>query len=74
MDLSPREVVPTAPGRKRKRPWLALGVLLVVLLAGGALVAKFLTSAIERNFISEVRRILSITAKAGLATQPAMSR
>ncbi|MEI2637564.1 MAG: serine hydrolase domain-containing protein [Microthrixaceae bacterium] len=34
----------------------------------------FLTSAIERNFISEVRRILSITAKAGLATQPAMSR
>ncbi len=47
MDLSPREVVPPAPGRKRKRSWLALGVLLVVLLAGGALVAKFLTSAID---------------------------
>lgn len=47
MDLSPREVVPTAAGRKRKRPWLALGVLLVVVLAGGALVVKFLTSAID---------------------------
>lgn len=47
MDLSPREVVPTAPGRKRKRPWLAIGVLVAVLVAGGVLVVKFLTSAID---------------------------
>lgn len=47
MDLSPREVVPTAPGRKRKRPLLALGVLLAVILAGGVLVVKFLTSAVD---------------------------
>lgn len=30
----------------------------------------FLTSAIERNFIAEAKRILSITSKAGLATRP----
>lgn len=31
----------------------------------------FLTSAIERNFITEAKRILSIASKAGLATRPA---
>ena len=32
MDLSPREVVPTAPSRARKRPWLAFAVLGLVLV------------------------------------------
>ncbi len=47
MDLTPRTVVPTAVGRKRKRPVMAMVVLVVVLLAGGVMVAKFLTSAIN---------------------------
>jgi len=47
MDLSPREAVPTAQGRKRKRPWLAISVLVVVFVAGGVMVAKFLTSAVD---------------------------
>ena len=47
MDLSPREVVPTAVGRARKRPWAAIAVLLFALLAGGVVVTKFLTSAID---------------------------
>jgi cytochrome c-type biogenesis protein CcmE len=47
MDLRPREVVPTAVGRARKRPWLAYSVLALVLVAGGFVVAKFLTSAID---------------------------
>ncbi len=47
MDLSPREVVPTAVGRKRKRPWAAMAVLVLVLVAGGVMVTKFLTSAID---------------------------
>ena len=47
MDLSPREVVPTAVGRKRKRPVAALVVLGLVLVGGGVMVAKFLTSAVD---------------------------
>ena len=46
MDLSPREVVATAP-RGRKKPWLAYAVLALVLVAGGVVVAKFLTSALD---------------------------
>ena len=46
LDLSPREVVPTAPRGKRK-PWFAYAVLVLVLAFGGVLVAKFLTSAID---------------------------
>ena len=46
MDLSPREVVATAP-RGRKKPWFAYAVLVVVLIAGGVVVAKFLTSALD---------------------------
>ena len=49
MDLSPREAVPTAVGRKRKRPWLAMGVLAVVLVGGGVLVFQFLTKAIDQR-------------------------
>jgi cytochrome c-type biogenesis protein CcmE len=47
VDLSPREVVPTAVGRKRKRPVAALVVLGLVLVGGGVMVAKFLTSAVD---------------------------
>lgn len=46
MDLSPREVVPTAP-RGRKKPWFAYAVLVLVLVVGGVVVAKFLTSALD---------------------------
>ena len=46
MDLSPREVVPTAARGKRK-PWFAYGVLAMVLVAGGVVVSKFLTSALD---------------------------
>ncbi len=46
MDLSPREVVPTA-ARGKKKPWFAYGVLTLVLVAGGVFVVKFLTSAID---------------------------
>ena len=47
MDLSPREVVPTAVGTRRRRPWLAVGVLVLVLGVGGVFVGKFLTSAVD---------------------------
>ena len=47
MDLSPREVVPTAVGRKRKRPWLAASVLAAVLVAGGVFVVMFLNNAVD---------------------------
>lgn len=46
MDLSPREVVATAP-RGRKKPLLAYVVLALVLIVGGVVVAKFLTSALD---------------------------
>ncbi len=46
MDLSPREVVATAP-RGRKKPWFAYAVLALVLVVGGVVVAKFLTSALD---------------------------
>ena len=46
MDLSPREVVATAP-RGRKKPWFAYALLALVLVAGGVVVAKFLTSALD---------------------------
>lgn len=47
MDLSPREAVPTAASRPRKRPWLAFGVLGLVLVAGGVFVFQFLTNAVD---------------------------
>lgn len=46
MDLSPRAVVATAP-RGRKKPWFAYAVLALVLVVGGVVVAKFLTSALD---------------------------
>ncbi|MGB8859787.1 MAG: cytochrome c maturation protein CcmE [Ilumatobacteraceae bacterium] len=46
MDLSPRAVVPTA-ARGKKKPWFAYGVLVLVLVAGGFVVAKFLTESLD---------------------------
>jgi len=46
VDLSPREAVAVAP-RARRRKWLPMAVLALVLVAGGVMVAKFLTSAID---------------------------
>lgn len=45
MDLSPREQ-PPVPAR-RKRPWGAILVLVLVFVAGGVVLTKFLTSAID---------------------------
>jgi cytochrome c-type biogenesis protein CcmE len=46
VDLSPR-VQPPVPAVRRKRPWPAMIVLALVLVAGGIVVTKFLTSAID---------------------------
>jgi len=46
VDLSPRQAVPVAP-RSTRRKWLPMAVLALVLVAGGVMVAKFLTSAID---------------------------
>ena len=46
LDLSPRQVVPTA-ARGRKKPWFAYAVLVLVLAAGGVVVFNFLTKAID---------------------------
>ncbi|HSB85729.1 MAG TPA: cytochrome c maturation protein CcmE, partial [Ilumatobacteraceae bacterium] len=48
MDLSPRSTAtlePVAPSRRRN--WKAFVLLAVVLIAGGIVVTKFLTSAID---------------------------
>lgn len=45
MDLSPRPVE-AAPTRRR-RPWAAIAVLVLVVVAGGVVLTKFLTSAID---------------------------
>jgi len=45
VDLSPREQ-PATPTR-RKRPWVAIAVLVAVFAAGGVVLTKFLTSAID---------------------------
>lgn len=47
MDLSPREVVPTAPRRRNGKTWPAVLVLVLVLVGGGVLVTQFLGSAID---------------------------
>ena len=57
LDLSPRDVVPTA-ARGKKKPWLAYGVLALVLVTGGVFVTKFLTSAID--YYCNVDEILSL--------------
>ncbi len=45
MDLSPRQTPTANPPRQRN--WRAIVLLVVVLLAGGVVVTKFLTSAID---------------------------
>ena len=48
MDLSPRQIATTAPAPSpRRRNWRAFVLLAVVLVAGGLVVTKFLTSAID---------------------------
>ena len=82
MDLSPREVVPTAVGRPRKRPVFAIVVLVLVLVAGGVVVAKFLTSAIDYYCnvdeighksgcdVGRTIRIQGVVDKGSVATKP----
>ncbi|MEI8391101.1 MAG: cytochrome c maturation protein CcmE [Actinomycetes bacterium] len=45
LDLSPRET--SVRQRRQRRPWLAMIVLLLVVVAGGVVLTKFLTSAID---------------------------
>lgn len=45
--LAPREVAPAAPTRRRGKRWPAIAVLVLVLVGGGVVVTKFLTSAID---------------------------
>jgi cytochrome c-type biogenesis protein CcmE len=47
MDLSPRQTTATITPPTRRRNWRAIAVLIVVLVAGGVVVTKFLTSAID---------------------------
>lgn len=48
MDLSPRQTTTLdAPAQPRRRNWRAVALLIVVLIAGGVVVTKFLTSAID---------------------------
>ena len=47
MDLSPREAVPSAPRVRRGKRWPAIAVLVVVLIGGGVVLTKFLTSSID---------------------------
>jgi cytochrome c-type biogenesis protein CcmE len=46
VDLSPRESTTAAPPAKKRR-WGAIAALVLVLVGGGVLVSKFLTSAID---------------------------
>ena len=47
MDLSPREAVPSAPRVRRGKRWPAVAVLVLVLIGGGVVLTKFLTSSID---------------------------
>ena len=47
MDLSPRQTTATITPPARRRNWRAMALLIVVLVAGGVVVTKFLTSAID---------------------------
>jgi cytochrome c-type biogenesis protein CcmE len=48
MDLSPRDpVTPDRTPRKRRRNWLPMVVLALVIVAGGVIVTQFLTSAVD---------------------------
>ena len=48
LNLAPREAVPTAPSvRSQKRRWKPALLLVVILVFGGVVVTKFLSSAID---------------------------
>ena len=47
MDLSPREVDTAPPRRTRSTRWPAIIVLVLVFLAGGIVLTRFLTSSID---------------------------
>jgi cytochrome c-type biogenesis protein CcmE len=47
VDLSPRHSTATIEPPTRRRNWRAIALLIVVLVAGGVVVTKFLTSAID---------------------------
>ncbi len=47
LDLSPRNPVPAAPPVRKRRNWLAVGVLVAVVAAGGVIVTQFLTQAVD---------------------------
>jgi cytochrome c-type biogenesis protein CcmE len=48
VDLSPRETAPVAPTAPRNtRKWVSVGLLVLVLAAGGLVLTKFLTSSLD---------------------------
>lgn len=47
MDLTPRTTDSEAPPPRRKRRWMPLLILALALIAGGVVVTKFLTNAID---------------------------
>ena len=47
MDLTPRTSGESTPVAKKKRNWMPIAFIVVALLAGGVVVTKFLTSAID---------------------------
>ena len=48
MDLSPREAAPVSTAAPRNtRKWVSIGLLVLVLAAGGVVLTKFLTSSLD---------------------------
>lgn len=47
LDLSPRSSPEESAGNRKKRNWLPIGVLALVLIAGGVIVSQFLSSAVD---------------------------
>jgi cytochrome c-type biogenesis protein CcmE len=47
MDLTPREQLGTPTGARRRRKWLPMVFIGLVVIAGGVIVTQFLTSAID---------------------------
>lgn len=47
LDLSPRPAAPARPPRQGTRKWVAIGILVAVVAAGGLIVTQFLRSAVD---------------------------
>jgi cytochrome c-type biogenesis protein CcmE len=47
LDLSPRPAEPTSSSARKRRKWLPIAVLALVLVAGGVMVTQFLRSAVD---------------------------